>query len=492
MTSASASAGPKPRRAAKVVGLPRAALECDSPTTAKIVFNQPWTSEIYSPGGRPKQSSDLGNSERFVIAHGEDLRHCAATKRWFFWDGKRFAPDATGEVKRRAKLTARGILLEAAVQDIDKHRTELVAHQIRSESERAIRAMITLAESDKAVAVRLEDFDRDPLIFNVLNGTIDLRTQQLREHSRDDFLTKIAPVNYEPAATCPAWQKFLSEVLPDPEVVGFVQRAIGYSLSGDITEEAMFLLYGCGANGKSKFLEGLRYVFGDYAMTTDAGTFMVTRGQPVRNDLARLRGARFVTAVESDAGKRLSEALIKLFTGGDTVSARFLYSEHFEFHPNFKLWLATNHKPRVLGTDEAIWRRIRLIPFSITIPKELRDHKLAEKLKAESSGILNWCLAGFRDWQAGGLGEPECVSAATADYRASQDVLGSFLAAKTDLVPNGEARAAELYAAYRQWTEANGEYQMTEKDFSSALVDRGFEKDRDKYGRFWKGISIRV
>jgi putative DNA primase/helicase len=400
--------------------------------------------------------------------------------------------DLTGEVKRYAKATVRRILFEAIVQDIDKHRSELAAHQIRSESERAIRAMIALAESDKAVAVRLEDFDRDPLLFNVLNGTIDLRTQQLREHRREELLTKLAPVNFDPAATCSVWEKFLLEVLPDPELRRFVQRGVGYSLSGDVTEEVMFLLHGCGANGKSKFLEGLRYVFGDYSMATDAATFMVTKGQTVRNDLARLRGARFVTAVESDAGKRLSEALIKLFTGGDTVSARFLYSEHFEFSPNFKLWLATNHKPRVLGTDEAIWRRIRLIPFSITIPKELRDHKLAEKLKAESSGILNWCLAGFRDWQNKSLGEPDCVTAATAEYRESQDALGNFLATKTDLVPNGEARAAELYSLYAAWTEVNGEYQMRDRDFSSALVDRGFEKCRDTNGRFWRGISMRM
>ena len=236
----------------------------------------------------------------------------------------------------------RAMLLEATLQDNDEQRKQLIAHQIRSESERSIRAAMSLAESDDKIAVRLEDFDRDPMLLNLLNGTLDLRMGELRPHSRDDLLTKLAPVEFKPNATCPQWDRFLVEILPDPEVRSFVRRAAGYSLTGDATEECIFLLYGAGANGKSKFLEVQRFVLGDYALAASAETFLATKGHgSVRNDLARLRGARFVTAVETEAGNRLAESLLKACTGGDTIAARFLYAEHFEFVPAFKLWLAT-------------------------------------------------------------------------------------------------------------------------------------------------------
>jgi putative DNA primase/helicase len=458
--------------------------------TESIVFDRPWMGDTHPPGGRPMPLSDLGNSERLIIAHGQDLRHCQATRQWFWWDGMRFVSDSTGAVKRRAKETVRNMLLEAAVMDNEKHRNELIAHQIRSESDRAIRAMMALAESDEKVAVRFSDFDCDPMAFNVSNGTIDLKTGELHPQRRLDLLTKLAPIHYDSEATCPAWDKFLSEVLPDPSLRAFVRRAIGYSLTGDSSEEVMFLLHGSGANGKSKFLEAVRYVLGEYAVAADTSTFLVTKGQTIRNDIARLRRARLVTAVESEAGKRLAESLLKACTGGDTVAARFLYAEHFEFVPCFKLWLATNHKPRIIGTDEAIWRRIRLIPFSVVIPKEQRDHKLPERLKHESSGILNWALAGLRDWQVNGLREPECVNAATADYRESQDALAHFLQSTCVVAPNAEIRAGELYAAYRQGAENNGEFQMTDRDFSASLEERGFKKSRNSSGRFWKGLQL--
>ena len=289
--------------------------------TEKIVFDKPWMNDTHPAGGRPMQLTDLGNSERLVIAHGQDLRYCQATRQWFCWDGTRFRTDSTGDVKRRAKQTVRNMLLEAAVMENEKHRNEIVAHQIRSESGRAIRAMIALAESDEKIAVQFSDFDCDPMAFNVSNGTIDLKTGELRPQHRQDLLTKLAPIHYDAEATCPSWDKFLSEVLPDPNLLAFVQRAIGYSVTGDYSEEVMFLLHGSGANGKSKFLEVVRYVLGDYAVAADTTTFLVTKGQTIRNDVARLRGARLVTAVESEAGKRLAESLLKICTGGDTVAA---------------------------------------------------------------------------------------------------------------------------------------------------------------------------
>lgn len=458
-----------------------------------ISFKTPWTHDSLTAGGRPMALSDMGNAERFVIAHAEDVRHIQVTRQWLAWDGTRFAPDSAGELKRRAKLTMRNILLEAAAMDLDKHRNEVITHQIRSESDRAIRAALSLAESDAAIAVRPDYFDRDPMLLNVANGTIDLEHHQLREHSRDNAITKLAPVRFDPNVTCPQWDRFLSQIFPDPELTAFVQRAAGYSLTGNASEECIFLLYGTGANGKSKFLEVLRYVFGDYALAADASTFLTGRGHPsVRNDVARLRGGRLVTAVESEAGKKLAESLLKVCTGGDTIAARFLYSEHFEFVPIFKLWLATNHKPRIIGTNEAIWRRIRLIPFTVTIPVEQRDRGLAEKLKSEASGILNWLLAGCRDWQAHGLGDSQAVRTATGTYRQESDVLGHFLDARVIVEANREVRASDLYSTYRSWAEESGEYTMNERDFSGALSDRGLTKRRSKDGWSWRCIALRV
>jgi putative DNA primase/helicase len=278
----------------------------------------------------------------------------------------------------------------------------------------------------------------------------------------------------------------------------FLARAVGYSLTGLTIEQVFFLCHGVGSNGKTTFLEVLRHVLGDYAQTADFNSFLISKGQAIRNDLAKLQGARFVSATESEAGKRMAESVVKQLTGGDTICARFLYGEHFEFRPHFKLWLATNHKPHIVGTDEAIWRRIRLIPFTITIPKEQCDRGLAGKLKQEASGILNWGLTGLRDWQQRGLSEPEVVLAATAEYRESQDALGHFVATKCAVGPNCEERAGELYRAYKESTEASGEFRMSDRDFSSALVDRGFTKKRvgaragKPAGLYWKGLSLAV
>jgi putative DNA primase/helicase len=463
-----------------------------------IEFKAPWTSESVTPGGRPMALSDLGNAERFAIANGSDVRHVQAIGRWLVWDGKRFSPDTSGEIKRRAKTTMRGILFEASVQDNEQQRKQLIAHQIRSESNRAIRDALSLAESDERIAVRLEDFDCNPLLFNVLNGTIDLKASVLLAHSREDGLTKLAPVEFDPRARCPQWDRFLSEIMPDPELVRFVQRAVGYSLTGDASEQCVFLLYGTGANGKSKFLEVIRHIFGDYGSATHAGTFLVAKGAAIRNDLARLRGARFVTTVEPEADRWLDESLIKVCSGEDTISVRFLYGEYFEFEPVFKLWLATNDKPRIVGRSEAIWRRIRLIPFSVTVPVERRDRKLAEKLKSEASGILNWALAGLRDWQVHGLGDAAAVRNATGEYRSDSDVVGRFLDAGVSLDPRAEARASEIYASYRAWAADLGEHVINERDFSSALADRGFSKRRigaragKPAGVYWLGVCVVV
>ena len=270
----------------------------------------------------------------------------------------------------------------------------------RSEANARIKALIDLTESEVTVPILPDALDVPPMLLNVENGTVDLRDGTLHEHRRSDLLTKLAPVAYERAARCPRWDQFLRRVLPDDELRSFMQRAIGYSLTGDTGEEVAFLLHGTGANGKSKFLETVRSVLGTYSQQAPSDLLLTKRTSGVPSDVARLQGARFVTSVETDEGRQLAEALFKQLTGGDRATARYLYAEFFEFMPVCKLWLATNHKPEIKETSEALWRRIHLVPFAVTIPRPQRDPHLGRKLRAE----LPWdsemgggrmpCLAG--------------------------------------------------------------------------------------------------
>ena len=435
--------------------------------------------------------TDLGNAERFVLEHGEGVRYCAEVKKWFIWNGKLWEKDSSGEIYRRAKKTVRGMLVEAAHIESEEVRKALVKHERRSESENRIKAMVNLAQSESGVPIRLTDFDADPMLFNVQNGTIDLRKGELRKHRREDLISKISPVTYNPSSSAPLWSSFIKRITNGSEGLGeYLARTVGYSLTGETSEHALFLLYGTGANGKSTFLEALRYVMGDYAMTADFGAFLTSKGQGIRNDIARLKGARFVTATESEAGKRMAESLVKQLTGGDQVSARFLYGEFFEFQPAFKLFLGTNHRPKIIGSDEGIWRRIRLIPFTVTIPPSERDKKLTAKLKLEAEGILNWAIAGLRDWFDGGLKDPDEVLMATKEYRQREDAIAHFLESCCKLQSDARAGSEALYKQYCGWAETNNEYLLNSRDFSKTLEERGFAKKHTAQGTTWFGIEV--
>jgi putative DNA primase/helicase len=290
---------------------------------------------------------------------------------------------------------------------------------------------------------------------------------------------------------CPTWLKFLDTITGHSfELSMYLQRCAGYSLTGDTSEHALFLLYGTGANGKSTFLEVLRFVLGDYAQSADFQSLMVSQGQSVRNDLAKLNGARFVTATESEDGKRMAENVVKQLTGGDTITTRFLYQDYFEFEPQFKLWLGTNHKPVIRGQDVGIWRRIRLIPFTVSIPLDQQDHDLKRKLKLEAPGILNWAIEGLGQWRAKGLQEPAAVSDATKEYQANQDVIGHFLDTRCVEEDGVKSSARSLYTAYKEWTQETNEWTMSERRFSTALTERGLKKVRHGAGIMWEGIAI--
>ncbi len=438
--------------------------------------------------------TDLGNARRLVAAHGAELRYCHPWGKWFAWDGRRWRLDESGEVVRRAKATIRDLYREAAGLD-DAARQALGKHALRSEAGARLRAMVDLAESEPGIPVHPDDLDRDPWLLNVRNGTVNLRTGALRPHERGDLVTKLAAVEYDPAADCPAFLAFLDRIMAGNEgLIRFLQRAAGYSLTGDTSERVLMILHGEGRNGKSTFLEVLRSILGDYAIRTPTDTLMAKRENGIPNDVAALRGARFVSASEADEGRRLAEATIKDLTGGDTISARFMRGEFFNFAPEFKLWLGTNHKPGIRGTDQAIWDRIRLVPFTVRIPDSEQDKRLREKLLAEASGILTWALEGCLDWQRDGLGEPQEVTEATAGYRAEMDVLGAFLDDRCVCHERAQVSAKALYAAYQAWCDETGEKPLTQQATGRRLTERGFDSAQlgKSRTRTWLGIGLKT
>jgi len=326
----------------------------------------------------------------------------------------------------------------------------------------------------------------------VQNGVIEMKKTEFREHRQDDMMTKIANVEYDPNADCPLWKQFIREIMNyKSELINFLQTAAGWALTGDISEQTMFILYGSGANGKSTFLNTIMYILGDYATATPTETFMKKNGDQTTNDIARLRGIRFVTTTEAEQGRRLSEPLIKRITGNDQMMARFLYGEFFSFTPTFKIFMATNHKPVIKGTDYGIWRRIKLIPFTTRIPEEKQDKDLELKLRSEASGILNWLLEGTKRWLQERLNAPDEILNATDEYREEMDVIGNFLNDKCLIEKDLTIRIRELYKAYSDWCEDNKEHAVPERFFTLRLKEMGFQQCRTSEARYWSGVGLR-
>jgi len=439
--------------------------------------------------GDKLQPTDMGNGYRFARQHRDVARFNGLANKWFLWDTKRWAEDTSGAVMRLAKRTVQNIYHEAAMPTDEEERKALAKHAIKSEADGRLTAMLHQAQSE--LPVRVEEFDADPFALNCDNGILDLRTGELCPHNRKAMHTKLSPVAYDPAATAPKWMAFLDRIFDgDASLIGFVQKAVGYSLTGDVSEQCLFLLHGSGANGKSVFLKTLTAMLADYGQTTRTETWMTKRPGGVSNDVAALRGARFVSAVETDDGQRLAEGTVKALTGGDAVRARFLFQESFEFQPQFKIWLAANHKPEIRGTDHAIWRRIRLVPFNVTIPALERNAHLDAELRSELPGVLAWAVEGCLAWQREGLGEPLAVKEATADYKDEMDALAEFFVDRCEVGEHYQATAGELFAAYESWCQSNGEPKQSQRWLGLRLKERGFEQSKSKHSRFWKGIGL--
>jgi putative DNA primase/helicase len=436
--------------------------------------------------------TDAGNAQRFAIQHSGQVRYCYAQKNWYIWDRTRWRRDPGDGIVRLAKETAKAIYLEAAQAVSGQRRKATARWAAKSEDERRLRAMVNLAQSEPGIPVTPDELDADPWLLNVTNGTINLKTTVLQEHRREDLITRIIPIAFDPTAGCPTWERFLGHILK-PRPLTFLHRGIGYSLTGETREQVLFILHGVGANGKTTLLEITSLLLGPYAARIAAETLLARKSDTLAmNDLSTLQGARFVVAIESDMDRRLAESLVKQVTGGDTIKAKKLYADIFCFRPSFKLFLATNHRPVIRGTDHAIWRRVRLVEFDVVIPDDQQDKALQDKLKAELPGILRWAVEGCRAWQQEGLGLPEEVRAAGEAYRREQDILGGFLIEHCCRDARAEVPFDTLYTVYEAWAFRTKEKALSARKFSAALLERGFEQKRRAAGRVWLALRLRT
>ena len=438
--------------------------------------------------------TDIANAERFVADHAAGARWCGPWSSWLVWDGVRWQRDVRDHVVELAKATARRLAEETATKVVpgesDAARRQRMAKAAGFQNAGRIRAMLELARSDPNVSVVPDDLDADPWLLNTTTGTVDLRTGTARPHNPADLCTKVTRAGWHPAAAAPVWHAFLERILPDPDVRSFVQAALGYACTGVIADHVLCVAWGSGANGKSTLLDAVAHVLGDYAQAAPPELIAPTHDEHPTL-MADLQGARLVVTSELDDGRRLAEATVKRLTGGDPVKARYMRQDLFEFRPTWHLWLGTNHRPRIAGTDHAIWRRLRLIPFTVTVPDDEQDRQLPAKLDAEGSGILTWLVAGCAAWRAAGaLPSPLAVRMATDDYRAGQDVLGAFLNDRCRVDPEATASAADLYATYKAWAEEAGERAFSQRRFGEALAERGLEQYRTKNARRWRGVGL--
>ena len=445
-------------------------------------------------------NTDLGNSIRMIRWFGAGLRY-SRSHGWLHFDGKRWVAGGEGEnaAVETAKRTVRQMYVAAA--DLgDRERGELVEWALKSESAMRIHAMVGLARTDKTIAIKPDQLDADPWLLNCSNGTIDLRTGTRRDHSREDYCTKLTPIKFDPAATCPTFERFLLEIMDNrQELVDYLQRAVGYTLTGLVTEQVLLFLHGMGANGKSTLMQVLLALLGEYGASAAPGLLIESYGDRHPTERADLAGRRLVVSVAVGEGKKLAEELVKQLTGGDKIKGRWMRQDFFEFEPTHKLWLAANHKPTIRGTDWAIWRRIPLVPFDVTFtddPKDGQPNKdplLLGKLLAELPGILAWAVRGCLLWQQQGLNPPAVVTEATKAYRAEQDVLAAFIEDCCLVGDKYQAKSKELYAAYVEWCDQMGERAVKGKDFGSSLRERGFTPARIGHfqHRGWAGIVLK-
>ena len=470
------------RRAAKFLEkAQRIADDPSVPTAALAEIGADLTEIAVGGESIPPRFSEEALALRFSRRHAEDLRYVSRRGHWLRWDGIRWVDDDTLHVFDLARRVCRNASAEC--NGAEK------ATAVRLASKATSAAVERLAMADRRHAATVEQWDIDPWLLNTPAGTVDLRTGLVGQNRRDQYITKTTSVG--PCSDCPLWLQFLDRITGgDSELQSFLQRMIGYALTGSTREHALFFLYGTGANGKSVFLSTIASLLGDYSKTAPASSFTVSTTEQHPTDLAGLRGARFVTAIETEDGARWAESKIKSLTGGDKIAARFMRCDFFEFLPEFKLVIAGNHKPGLRSVDEAIRRRLHLIPFIITIPQEERDPRLAEKLRAEFPGILAWAIHGCLEWQREGLKSPAVVRDATAEYLDAEDALARWIEECCVIEPHIWTAVGALFASWHSWCARAGEREGSQKRFTQQLEARGYERSRTGLARGFSRIGL--
>ncbi|MCL9861852.1 phage/plasmid primase, P4 family, partial [Ralstonia solanacearum] len=448
-------------------------LEVDDTVSADVLEGVDWETED-------------GLATAFTRRYGDDWRYCSLWGKWLVWTGVRWNHDQLLYVTHLSRGICRAASLKAQTP---RQKAKLAGSS-------TIAAVEKIARSDPKHAATADEWDADVWALNTPGGVVDLRTGNLRAHRREDWMTKVttATPRGRNGEGCPSWLAFIGDITGgNTDLAAYLQRMAGYALTGSTQEHALFFLYGTGANGKSVFVNTLATILGDYAVNAAMDTFMETRADRHPTDMAGLRGARFVAAIETEQGRRWAESKVKNLTGGDKISARFMRQDFFEFFPQFKLFVAGNHKPAIRNIDEAMKRRLHLIPFTITVPPERRDKHLQQKLLAERDGILAWAIQGCLDWQRlGRLQPPQQVLDATEEYFEAEDALGRWLDERCVREANAKTLTAELFNDWKQWAEAAGEFAGSQKRFADLLLIRGVEKWRNTAGlRGFRGVGLK-
>ena len=436
----------------------------------------------------PHGQTDLGNAERFKARNGGKCFFNASAKGWHLWSGTHWEPTSSHEIERLAQETAKAIFEEAAGNP------ELASWAKASCNQQRLSAMIQVAKP--LLAKIPSELNSNGYLLNVANGTIDLKTGEIRPHAKSDMIDKIAPVHFDDKAVCPRFDQFISEVFDgDEQLIKYVQKVLGYALTGETREQKMFILFGEGANGKGTLTGAITSIMGDYCATAQADTIMQksrASGSEASPDIARLVGKRMVQMSEGDTAHQLNEALIKQLTGQDIVTARELYGKFFEYKPESKFLFSTNHLPKVRGNDHGIWRRLSPIPFNVTFSGEKLDNTLGDKLALEKSGILNWLIQGCLDWQEHGLKEPKAVLDAKAVYKSNSDNILRFLEDACEYDLSAIISKAKLYEAYRDWCRDQGEHHTVKQNDFNATVQKQYQinETRTKDARKWSGVKL--
>jgi putative DNA primase/helicase len=433
--------------------------------------------------------TELGYARRLIHVYGDRLRFVPEWRRWLAWDGTRWAQDRDGQAQRWMKAIARRVTADALAEKDDDLRAALLREAKRGESSHAVNGALALAGTERAVAVSPGRLDADPYLLNCANGTLDLRTRELRPHDPADLLTKVTRAAWVPEATSPAWAGFLAKVQPDKTMRAYLARVTGLALEGRVTEHLLPVHYGDGCNGKTTFFEAVSFSLGDYAGPADPELLTARSFDAHPTGTADLFGMRLALLHETDSGRRLAEATVKRLTGGDQIKARRMREDFWSFTPSHTFAMLTNHRPVIGGTDQGIWRRVRLVPWDVRIPDDEQDGDLGDRLQLEADAILWWLADGHAAWRAAGLDDPARVIKATADWRGESDALGRFMDQRCLTGPHYHVQSSVLFAAWCEWCRAENEEPGTQTAFSIMLRKAGFSARRTSVGMVWDGLG---